>query len=160
MIVLRPATPEDIRRIREWPPYPAEFRDLDYALGENGWLDEYRDKSGADIFIADDDGEIAGFSIISRESGGTAEFRLALHPDRLGQGIGREIALLALSHGFSDPDTGTIRLIVRKNNPRAERLYEGLQFRKNGECVERIQGKPVEFFSMEIDREAFERCWR
>ena len=158
MIVIRPVTAEDVRGIRAWPPYPDEFRDLDYALRDGGWLDEYREKSGADILVADDGREILGFSIIAREAGGTAEFRVALRPGRLGQGIGTEIARLTLAHGFSDPAIGRIRLIVRKTNPRARRLYEALQFRMTGECIGEIQGKPVEFFTMEIDRETFGRC--
>ena len=44
MFTLRPITSDDIAIIREWPPYPPEFRDLDYALREGGWLDEYRRK--------------------------------------------------------------------------------------------------------------------
>ncbi len=155
MIVLRPVTPKDIRCIRNWPRYPVEFRDLDYALRKNGWLDEYGNRDDADILIADDNGEIAGFSIISRETDGKAEFRIALHPSRLGQGIGHEVARLSLAHGFSDTAIHIIRLIVRKNNPRAGRLYETLNFRKTGECTEEIPGKPVEFYTMEIDRETF-----
>jgi len=87
-----------------------------------------------------------------------AEFRIALHPDRLGQGIGRTVARLTLAHGFSDPAISRIRLIVRKNNPRARRLYEALQFRMTGECIGEIQGNPVDFFTMEINRETFGRC--
>ena len=86
-------------------------------------------------------GRSAGFSIIAREPGGSAEFRIALHPERLGQGIGKTITHLSLAHGFSDTATTTIRLIVRKNNPRAERLYEHLHFRHTGECTKEIRGK-------------------
>ena len=157
MIILRPITPDDIAIIRGWPPYPPEFRDLDYALREGGWLDEYRQKTGADILVAEDDGEIAGFSIIAREPGCRAEFRIALHPERVGQGTGKIITHLSLAHGFSDTATTTIRLIVRKNNPRAERLYEQLQFRHTGECTKVIEGKAVEFWRMELDRDRFLR---
>jgi diamine N-acetyltransferase len=155
MTTLRPCTHNDIAIIQGWPPYPPEFRDLDYALREDGWLDEYRQKNGADILIADDGGTIAGFSIIVREPGGRAEFRIALHPEKLGQGRGKTITHLSLVHGFSDTATNTIRLIVRKNNPRAERLYKELHFRQTGECIKEIQGKPVEFYQMEIDRNTF-----
>ena len=155
MLTLRPITPNDIAIIWGWPSYPQEFRDLDYALREGGWLDEYRQKTGADILIADDNGEIAGFSIIAREPGGSAEFRIALHPEKLGQGIGKTIVHLSLAYGFSDIATTTIRLIVRKNNPRAKRLYEQLHFRQTGGCMEEIRGKPVEFDRMEIDRNTF-----
>jgi len=157
MLTLRLITRNDIAIIRGWPPYPPEFRDLDYALREEGWLDEYWQKTGAEILVADDDGEIAGFSIIAREPGGNAEFRIALHPERLGQGIGKTITRLSLVHGFSSTATTTVRLIVRKNNPRAERLYEQLHFRHTGECTEVVQGNAVEFWRMEIDRDTFLR---
>jgi diamine N-acetyltransferase len=156
MITLRAVTPEDIATIKGWPPYPPEFRDLDYALRDGGWLDEYSCKPGAGILVADDDGKIAGFSIIVREPGGSAEFRIAVHPEILGQGTGKTIMRLTLEHAFSDPGTRTIRLIVRKNNPRAKRLYEHLHLRRTGECTEEIQGKPVEFFRMEIDRATYQ----
>jgi RimJ/RimL family protein N-acetyltransferase len=155
MLTLRPITSDDIAVIRGWPPYQPEFRDLDYALREGGWIDEYREKAGTDILVADDDGEISGFSIIAREASGSAEFRIALHPERLGQGTGKIVTRLSLAHGFSDTATTTIRLIVRKNNPRAERLYKDLHFRHTGECTEKIQGQMVEFRRMEIDRDTF-----
>jgi hypothetical protein len=40
-IVLSSLEPNDITIIREWEPYPAEFSELDYALREGGWLDEF-----------------------------------------------------------------------------------------------------------------------
>ena len=159
MIALRPLTPSDLPCIQSWPPYPAEFRELDYAIRNGGWLDEYRTKRCTDILVADDGGEIAGFSLISREPGGMAEFRVALRPDRLGQGIGKAVARQTLAHAFSDPGIHAVRLIVRKNNPRARRLYEALQFRMTGECIEEVHGVPVEFLAMEIDRGTFKR-WK
>jgi RimJ/RimL family protein N-acetyltransferase len=150
-------TDEDIATIKRWPPYPAEFQDLDYAIRDGGWLDEYSHEPGAEILIADDDGEIAGFTVIVSEPGGIAEFRIAVHPEKLGRGTGKTIMLLTLAHGFSDPATRTIRLIVRKNNPQAKNLYEHLHFRHTGECTEVIQGKPVEFFRMEIDRATYQK---
>ena len=155
MISLRQITQDDIAIIKGWPPYHAEFSDLDYALRDGGWLDEYSQKPGTDILIADDGGTIAGFSIIAREPGGIAEFRIALHPERCGRGVGRTVTYLSLVHGFSDTATDTVRLIVRKNNPRAKRLYEAMHFQDTGECIEEIQGKPVEFYRMEISRATF-----
>jgi nicotinamidase-related amidase len=92
-----------------------------------------------------------------REPQDAAEFRIALHPDRLGRGLGRTIAILVLRHGFAEPGIDRIRLIVRKNNPRAERLYLSLGFVRTGECVEEVHGRPVPFFRMEIDRLTFEK---
>jgi diamine N-acetyltransferase len=157
MITPRPIESKDTAVIKNWPPYPPEFRDLDYALRDGGWIDEYSGKPGVDILIADDEGTIVGFAVIVLEPGGSAEFRIALHPEKLGRGVGKTVMLLTLAHGFSDPGTSTIRLIVRKNNPRAKRLYERLHFRTVGECIEEIQGRPVEFYRMEIDRQTFQK---
>ena len=84
-------------------PVPEEFSDLDYSLRNGGWLDEYPYKDRAELLTATDNEIIVGFSVLAREPGNRAEFRIALHPEKLGQGLGRKIALLTLAHGFSDP---------------------------------------------------------
>ena len=155
MISLRPLKEPDIRIIKSWPPYPAEFSGLDYALRDSGWLDEYVGKAETEIFVAEDAGTIVGFSIFSCKTGGNAEFRIALHPERVGHGLGKAIALLTLRRGFSHKEIRSIRLIVRKTNLRAQKLYATLGFRSVGECTEEIQGKPVEFYRMTIDRDQF-----
>lgn len=155
MIALREFRDNDVPVIKNWPPYPRDCTDLDYALRDNGWIDEYRAKPGTEILVATDGGIIAGFSVLEREPDRRAEFRIALHPEKLGQGIGKTIALLVLAHGFSDPGIDVIRLIVRKNNPRAQRLYASLKFRGTGECIEEVHGKTVDFYKMEIDRDTF-----
>jgi diamine N-acetyltransferase len=156
MITLRPLRPEDIPTIKSWPTYPPVFAMLDYSLRDGGWLDEYFPKEGTEILVATDDNDPVGFAILTREPDGTGEFRIALHPLRLGKGLGKTIALLTLRHGFSDPALHRIRLIVRKNNPRAQRLYESLHFRIEGECTEKVHGETVAFRRMVIDREIFE----
>ena len=129
---------------------------LDYALRNGGWLDEFREKDATEILVAEENDEIIGFSILSQKTRDCAEFRIALHPHRLGHGRGKAIALLTLFRGFSHPEQSRICLIVRKNNPRAQRLYESLHFRPCGECTELVQGEPVAFLQMEIDRNTFE----
>jgi diamine N-acetyltransferase len=156
MISLRPLRDDDISSIKSWPPYPREFAMLDYSLRDGGWLDEYCRKDGIEILIAEENKETIGLSILSREPGGLAEFRIALHPNKLGLGHGKTISLLTMKHGFLDSHLQTIHLIVRKNNPRAQRLYESLRFRLLGECTEVIQGEPVAFYRMVIDRETFQ----
>ncbi len=155
MISLRPLQKSDISIIKAWPPYPAEFSGLDYTLRDSGWLGEYVEKAGTELFIAEDSDTIVGFSILSCEIGGSAEFRIALHPERVGHGLGKTITLLTLRHGFSHPDIWSIRLIVRKTNLRAQKLYSSLSFQIVGECTEDIQGKPVEFYQMIISRDQF-----
>lgn len=156
MSTVRNLIPGDIPRIKSWPPYPPEFSDLDYSLRDGGWLDEYSTKAGTEIFVAEDEGRIAGFSIISKEDGNSAEFRIALHPGNIGNGMGKTLTLLTLNRGFSDPDISLIRLIVRKNNTRARKMYENLRFRHTGESTSFIDGRMVEFFTMVIDRKTFD----
>lgn len=156
MITLRPLREEDITVIKSWPSYPPEFAMLDYSLRDGGWLDEYGGRRGTEILVAEDRDGMIGFSILAKKDSDSAEFRIALHPHRLGQGMGRAVALLVLSRGFSDAACDRISLIVRKNNPRAQRLYESLRFRSCGECTELVNGENVPFQKMEIDRDTFE----
>jgi diamine N-acetyltransferase len=155
MVTLRRLRPDDIPRIRSWPPYPPEFGMLDYSLRSGGWLDEYGDKEDTEILVAEDEQGMIGFSILSKKTETSAEFRIALHPARLGQGFGKILTLLTLARGFSDPAREKIVLIVRKNNPRAQRLYESLRFQPCGECTELVNGEQVAFLRMEINRELF-----
>lgn len=152
MITLRSLQDEDIPAVKAWPAYPPEFSMLDYALRDGGWLDEYGSKERTEILVAEDEQGMIGFCLLSRESGCRAEFRIALHPQRLGQGFGKKLAQMTIRHAFSDPSMQELRLIVRKNNPRAERLYISLGFRFCGECTEPVHGEPVAFWQMVIDR--------
>jgi diamine N-acetyltransferase len=156
MITLWNLIPDDIPRIKSWPPYPPEFSDLDYSLRDGGWLDEYNTKAGTEIFVAENQGRIAGFSIISNKDVNLAEFRIALHAGNIGNGMGKTLTLLTLHRGFSNSDISLIRLIVRKNNTRARKMYENLRFRHTGESTSVINGRMVEFFTMIIDRKTFE----
>jgi diamine N-acetyltransferase len=156
MIALRPLRQEDIPAIKSWPLYPPEFAMLDYSLRDGGWLDEYGGRKGTGILVAEDRDGMIGFSILAKKDDSSTEFRIALHPLRLGQGLGKAVALLVLSRGFSDAACDRIVLIVRKNNPRAQRLYESLRFSPCGECTELVNGEQVLFLHMEIDRKTFE----
>ena len=155
MLTLRNLRPYEIAVIKSWPHYPPEFSDLDYALRDDGWLDHYPAGIATVILAAEDQTGLIGFSILSREEGKCPEFRIALHPEKTGKGLGKELTLLTLAHGFSVLGFTCIRLIVRKNNYRAQKLYNELLFRYAGECIEAVKGKPVEFFRMEISSEEF-----
>ena len=155
MLTLRPLTPADAAAIKSWPRYPEEFHELDYALRNDGWLDHYVPGGSSDIFIGEDDGDPVGFSILTQNDGRCPEFRIAIHPEKLGKGYGRTLTRLTLAHGFSRTNCSCIRLIVRKNNERAQKLYEELRFQRTGECIEDVQGKPVAFYRMELSRDRF-----
>ena len=55
-----------------------------------------------------------------------AEFRIAIHPDRTGKGLGKEVTLSTLKTGFGHLNLSKVHLIVRKNNPLALRLYQNI----------------------------------
>lgn len=155
MITLRSLSRADIPEIKGWSSYPPEFAMLDYCHKDGGWLDTYgKDEKNA-VFVAADGGGIVGFSLLLEEKSASPEFMVALRPDRLGNGLGRTVARLTLECGFSRPGTRSIRLIVRRNNFRAQALYAALGFCRTGEMTKEVQGVPVDFFCMEISREEF-----
>lgn len=155
MIILRPIATEDVREIRNWPPYADEFAQMDYALRAHGWLDEYMGRPKTWIYVADSNKQIIGFSLLSITAKGKAEFRIAIHPQWIGTGVGREVARATLETGFQQLHLDQIYLIVRKNNPRAEKLYESIGFVTTGESIHEIQGKPVEFKDMVTTKDTF-----
>ncbi len=148
--------PADFAVIRNWPAYPAEFSELDYALRDDGWLAEYRQKPYTSIFVAKQHGELVAFSLLSRTGDASAEFRIALRADKLGQGLGKTVALQTLALGFADPGLNDIHLIVRTNNIRAQHLYRQLGFNETGRILKEINGSLVDFNEMEISKAEFQ----
>jgi len=150
MIQLRNLVPDDMVAIRGWPPYPPEFEELDYALRNNGWLTEYRNKPDTWCFAVEQAGQLIAFTILSKTGEAEAEFRIALRADRTGQGLGSAITTMTLAKGFTEIGLSRIHLIVRKNNPMAIRLYTRLGFTERGECFKSINGRQVHFLTMEL----------
>jgi diamine N-acetyltransferase len=155
MIELRPITEEDAAKIKNWPPYTGEFEAMDYALRDDGWLDEYRERPLTWVYIALLKRVTIGFSLLSTTNVGEAEFRIAIHPDWIGKGFGSQIALETLKKGFCQLHLIRIHLIVRKENHVAIHLYEKLGFIKSGESSRVIQGKIIDFIDMYVSKEDF-----
>ena len=157
MIDLRLITTEDVTEIRSWPPYSDSdgFAQMDYALREHGWLDEFMSRPKTWIYVAESNKQIIGFSLLSITAEGEAEFRIAIHPRWIGKGLGREVTLATLDLGFHQLNLDQIYLIVRKNNPRAAKLYESIDFVTTGESIHTIQEECVEFNYMVMTKEEF-----
>lgn len=155
MIKLRPIEAADVAVIQNWPAYPPEFAELDYALRSNGWLDEHRNKPDTWLYVAEQAGEVIAFTILSRTGATEAEFRIALRADEMGQGLGSTLTTMILKNGFTEIWLARIHLIVRKNNPRAIGLYKSLGFTECGECLLHVNGKQVNFLTMEISRGSY-----
>jgi nicotinamidase-related amidase/RimJ/RimL family protein N-acetyltransferase len=145
---LRTLQEADVDRIRQWPGYPRDMSQMDYALRAQGWLDAFRHQPGVTALVAEDGHEVIGFTLLIPTGRAEAEFRIALRADRIGQGLGRTIAALTLQQGFTGLGLSRIHLIVRTNNFRGIRLYQRLGFRISGECRRAIQGGPVDFWMM------------
>lgn len=158
MIALRQMTAEDSLIIRQWPAYQLCFALLDYALRSGGWFDEFSGEPGALFFIAEiPPKNTVGFTLLNLKGSEEAEFRIALHPQWTGKGLGREITMATLEKGFITLGLKRILLIVRINNPHAIKLYERLGFQKTGDRFHDIQGKQVAFYDMEITSADFKR---
>ena len=95
-IELRLIRTEDIAAIKKWPPYSCGFEQMDYALRDNGWLDEFRNRTNTWIFAAELKKRVIGFSLLSVTANKNAEFRIALHPDWTGKGLGIDVTLATL----------------------------------------------------------------
>jgi RimJ/RimL family protein N-acetyltransferase len=133
------------------------MKQMDYALREKGWLEEFLLKQDASCYAVEDDGELIGFTILAKTGEADAEFRIALRTDKTGLGLGKSITWLTLQKGFEDLGLSHIHLIVRKNNARGIKVYQRLGFVDRGECQKEIQGSPVDFWLMDICREEFAR---
>lgn len=154
MITLRPLTDQDIEDIKRWPPYRDDMAQMDYALREKGWPDEFHGRADAFLFAAEDDQEIIGFTILAMSGTQEAEFRIALRADRTGRGLAEQITRKTLKLGFEEYGISRIHLIVRKNNVRAVSLYRRIGFADRGECTKEITGRLVEFWLMDYEKGA------
>jgi diamine N-acetyltransferase len=155
MIQLRPIMVKDIEEIKNWPTYSDGFEEMDYALRNDGWIDEFRKKPKSWMYIAEFKQAHIGFSLLSLTEDREAEFRIAIHPDWTNKGLGKLVALATLEKGFRQLNLEKIYLIVRKSNHRASRLYRNIGFSAIGESVHTIQGKPIEFIDMIMTKEDF-----
>lgn len=153
MLTLRPLETADVAVIQDWPVYPPEFADLDYALRGNGWVAEFRNDPASRIYVAEQDGELIAFTLLAGTGASEAEFRIALRADRLGQGLGKALTAMTLEKGFAELQLARIHLIVRKNNLRAINLYKNIGFVERGECQKDTNNKLVSYWEMSISRD-------
>jgi diamine N-acetyltransferase len=154
-IQLRVFTAQDEIVIENWPSYPPEFADIDYALRQGGWIAEFRDQPNTWVYVAEQSGKVVAFTILALTAQSEAEFRIALRADKAGQGLGRIITAKTLQIGFDEIGLQRIHLIVRKNNPRAIALYRQKNFSHCGECQLIVNHKPIDFLKMELLRKDF-----
>lgn len=156
-MLLRALNDSDAIRIGKWPPYTGDMEQMDYALREKGWLEEFRKKPSAFLYAVEDDGDLTGFTVLAKTGEMDAEFRIALRADKTGLGLGKKIIWLTMREGFESMGLSRIHLIVRKNNVRGIKVYQRIGFVDRGECKREIQGTVIDFRLMDISRENYAR---
>ena len=149
MLQLYTMTIADVAIIKQWPPYPPDMAELDYALRDHGWLDECFGQPAHLCLTAWHDSTLIGFSMLLHINH-SAEFRIALKADQVGKGWGEAITRQILELGFTHLHLNVIKLIVRENHLRAQRLYKKLGFQETGRCTQPANGKDTRFVEMEI----------
>lgn len=150
MVRLRPLQESDAAEIGRWPQYQGDMAQMDYALRENGWLEECRSRPDTFVYAAEDGDDLVGFTMLATTGAAEAEFRIALRFDKTGLGLGEGVTRQTLRVGFQDLGFSRIHLIVRKNNLRGIRLHARLGFVARGECRKVVGGVPVDFWMMDI----------
>lgn len=150
MIILKEMTNEHIQLIKKWSEYPPEFKELDYALRDGGWLDSnfYR------AFSAIEEDIVIGFTTLWKEDENIS-VAIALHCDKIGKGLGHIVLCETLQICFSKYGCKNVYLDVRKSNIRAKRLYEKIGFRVVNEHVMEVNAQQVPFYKMVIEKDAF-----
>jgi RimJ/RimL family protein N-acetyltransferase len=119
------------RFIRPWGRYPMSLKD------EHGWIDRYhQDQSGIGLVIADRaTGRIIGTTGFGPNSPGAGDAVLGIgigEPEYWGRGYGSEAFDLLTGFAFRERDLHRVTLDVYEGNPRAERSYLKLGFRREG----------------------------
>lgn len=144
MITIRKADLEDIPQIRavglaSWQAtYTGIFPDafIENVL-EQWWSDTSFQHSipnaAVCTLVAEQDGHIVGTltgTVNPREEGQVHLFRLYIHPDHVGQGIGKQVWQVYLQH--LAPGVTRVDLEVEPQNARAIQFYTRLGFEETG----------------------------
>lgn len=151
---LRQLTAHDTTKINHWPAYPPELAELDYALRQYGWIAEFQGKRGTCLYGVEQFGQLIAFAILAMTAPGEAEFRVALHPECVGKGMGKQVMQLVLAQGFRQHGLVRVHLLVRKKHLRAIKLYQQMGFNFCGECSLYVNRIVTGFYKMEILRNA------
>lgn len=144
MLTIRKATLEDIPQIRavgaaSWRAtyagiFPDEF--IENALAE-WWSEASFQRSiphpAVCDLVAEQDGQIVGTlmgTVNPGEEGQARLFRLYIHPDHFGQGMGKQLWQAYLQH--LAPEVRRVDLEVEPQNARAIRFYTRIGFQDKG----------------------------
>jgi ribosomal protein S18 acetylase RimI-like enzyme len=163
MVTIRKAVLEDIPQIRavgsaSWrATYKAIFPDefIEKAL-EQWWSEASFQASipnaAACNLVAEQDGHIVGMllgTVNPREDGQVHLFKLYIHPDHFGQGIGKQLWQTYLQH--LTPGVKRVDLDVEPQNARAIQFYTRLGFQKTGINEAETFGQTIKTMLMSLN---------
>ncbi|MBI4044236.1 MAG: GNAT family N-acetyltransferase [Candidatus Diapherotrites archaeon] len=147
-MIIKKINPQDIGRIVELSA--AEFP---YKNHSSQKVSE-RQKNGAMLFKAEENGSFAGFVDFELQGNKGFIHGLAVRKEYRGKKIGRTLAVFAI-HALSLNGAEKIRLLVRRENDAAKKIYEKLGFRHAGTGEKTIAGEPVEELELNVRNEFF-----
>ena len=115
------------------------------ALGE-WWTERWKwERETHRLTVADDDGEIVGFTYVgpSETEGAVELYAIHVVPELVGTGVGRQLMVNALEQLRQIGGERAV-LWVLERNERARRFYDRGGWRPDGETrVEAVNGEPV-----------------
>ncbi len=123
-------------QIRTWR-YEGAYASFNYALEAGGWLDAFpKDR----IYSVEAESRIVGVFFLIERNDRRWEYRILVHPEELGQGLGKRITLLALREALC-LGIDELMLLVRRDHDVAYRLYRSVGFVETGMVREWVAGE-------------------
>lgn len=121
-------------RVREHMQWPD---DISLESTQEWFARVRRDRDRID-YVAESGGQIVGMAGLRMTDPGTAEFYIFVHPERHGQGWGKRISALVLTHGQEVWGAEAVTLTVGHANVAAYRIYLSLGFEVTVEDEDRL----------------------
>lgn len=132
-----PSGPARVRLLR--PDEIPAVEQVDAAAFPAQWHYTRRDlahmlATGCRVTVATVDDEVVGYAVVEQHNEFGHIVRLAVHPRRQGQGIGRQLLLEAM-HFLRQAGATRLSLNTQQSNTKALKFYERLKFRRFGRVI-------------------------
>jgi RimJ/RimL family protein N-acetyltransferase len=152
-IVLRPAGPDDARRLLDWANDPAtraasfDREPISWST-HVAWLASVLGDAARRLWIAEEAGTPVGQVRVDRLAGGVGEVSIALAPGARGRGLGRDVLRLGVAAAADQLGIRRVRAVVLASNVPSLRLFEGAGFAPVGDAA---VGGPSPALTLEAD---------
>jgi RimJ/RimL family protein N-acetyltransferase len=130
---LRPARPDDARRLLEWANDPATRaasfgREPIAWQAHVAWLAAVLADPDRRLWIAEEAGGPVGQLRVDRTPGGVGTVSIGLAPAARGRGLGSAVLRMGVAAAVRELGIGRARAVVMAANPPSRRLFEGAGF--------------------------------